>query len=128
MAKTILIIDDDVDFQFMVGSMLRTRGYQVRSLLEGRITDAVDIASACDIVLLDIDLPGVNEVELGKKLHESGRTLNIPVILVSGSVNGEEMFLQSHADAFIQKPFPLTILINKVQELLVEPVRKLTGY
>lgn len=39
------IIDDDVDFQFMVGSMLRTCGFEVRSLLEGKLTVVVDIAS-----------------------------------------------------------------------------------
>lgn len=126
MEKTILIIDDDVDFQLMVGSMLRSCGYEVRSLLEGKISLAVDIASRCDIVLLDIGLPGINGVELGKKLRESGTTSTIPVILISGSNHAEEMFVQSQANAFIQKPLSLTTLMNKVQELLVAPVKALT--
>ncbi len=128
MEKTILIIDDDVDFQFMVGSMLRTCGYQVRTLLEGKLTLAVDIASKCDMVLLDIELPGLSGVDLGKKLRASAETSNIPIILVSGQDNSDELFLQSKANAFIQKPFSLTTLLNKVQELLVTPVKKLARH
>lgn len=126
MEKTILIIDDDVDFQFMVGSMLRTCGYGVRTLLEGKASVAVDLASKCDIVLLDIELPGINGVDLGKELRTSAETSKIPIILVSGHDNVDKMFVQSQADAFIQKPFSLTTLIAKVQELLVAPVRQLS--
>jgi DNA-binding response OmpR family regulator len=125
--KTILIIDDDVDFQFMVGSMLRTCGYEVRTLLEGKLNVAVDIASKCDMVLLDIELPGLNGVHLGKELRASPKTSNIPIIVVSGHNNVDEMFIQSQATAFIRKPFSLTTLVNKVQALLVPPVKRLTA-
>jgi DNA-binding response OmpR family regulator len=126
MEKTILIIDDDVDFQFMVGSMLRTCGYEVRTLLEGKLSAAVDIARKCDIILLDIELPGINGVDLGKELRLTAETSNIPIILVSGHNNVDEMFAESQANAFIQKPFSLTTLIAKVQELLVAPVPQLS--
>ena len=90
--KTILIIDDDLDFQFMVGSMLRTSGYEVRTLLEGKLKSAVDIASKCDMVLLDIELPGLSGIDLGKQLRSVPATSEIPIILVSGHSNGDELF------------------------------------
>ncbi len=127
MDKTILIIDDDVDFQFMVGSVLGMCGYRVKTLLEGKLSVAVDLASKCDIVLLDIELPGINGVDLGRELRASTGTSNIPIILVSGHDNADELFAQSQANAFIQKPFSLTALIDKVRELLLAPARKLTG-
>lgn len=118
MEKTILIIDDDVDFQFMVGNMLRTSGYEVKTMLEGKLAAAVNIASKCDIVLLDLELPGANGVDLGERLRSSPETSNIPIILVSGHSKGDEMFIRSKADAYIQKPFSLSVLLKKIKELL----------
>ena len=58
--KTILIVDDDIDFQFMITTMLKLSGFHVKSLIEGQLIPAVDSAKACDMVLLDIELPGIN--------------------------------------------------------------------
>lgn len=118
MDKTILIIDDDVDFQFMVGSMLRTIGYEVKTLLEGKLDAAVEVASTCDIVLLDIELPGVNGLDLGIKLRSVPETAGIPIILISGNCDGDEMLIRSEANAFIQKPFRLSTLTDTIRELL----------
>ncbi len=118
MEKIVLIIDDDVDFQFMVGSMLRTSGYEVKTLLEGKMQSAVDIASQCDLVLLDIELPGVSGIDLGKMLKSVPETSAIPIILVSGNSDGDAMCIRSEANAFIQKPFHLSALMNKITELL----------
>lgn len=118
MDKTILIIDDDLDFQFMVGSMLRTSGYKVRTLLEGKMDSAVELASLSDIVLMDIELPGVNGFDLGIKLRSTPETSGIPIILISGNSDGDEMLIRSEANAFIQKPFRLSTLANKIRELL----------
>ena len=116
--KRILIIDDDPDFQWMVGNMLRTNGYEVKSQLEGK-TDAVWAnAKESDLILLDILLPGVNGVAIGKELKSSLETTHIPVILISGQKECGQMFIESQADALVQKPFSLSGLMIKVQELL----------
>jgi DNA-binding response OmpR family regulator len=62
--KTILIVDDDIDFQFMVASMLNLSGFCVKSLVEGKLISTIDSAKVCDIVLLDIELPGINGVDI----------------------------------------------------------------
>jgi DNA-binding response OmpR family regulator len=118
MDKTILIIDDDVDFQFMVGSVLRAIGYEVKTLLEGRPDSAVHLASTCDIVLLDIGLPGVNGIDVGIKLRSTPETADIPIILISANSDVDEMFSRSEANAFMQKPFSLSTLTSKITELL----------
>lgn len=118
MEKTILIIDDDVDYQYMLGSMLRKCGYGVKTLLEGKLKAAVNIASKCDIVLVDIELPGANGVDVSKKLRTSPETSNIPVIMVSSHNEDGKIFARSGATAYIQKPFSLTVLLDKIKELL----------
>jgi len=114
----VLIIDDDVDFQFMVGSMLRSSGYIVKSLLEGKLHTTLNLASECDVILLDIELPGMNGVDLGKRLKATPATANIPILLVSGHNKCEALFIESEANAFFQKPFSLSGLMSKIQELI----------
>jgi len=116
--KKVLIIDDDLDFQLMVGNMLRKNGYEVKSQLEGKTDAAWATARECDLVLLDIRLPGVNGVVIGKELKSSSETIHIPIILVSGQRECDQMFIESRADVMIQKPFSLSRLMHKVQELL----------
>lgn len=116
--KKILIIDDDVDFQWMVGSVLRKNGYEVRSQLEGKPDAAWAIARECDLVLLDIRLPGVDGITIGKELKSSSETIHIPVILLSGLKGCSQMFVESQADALIQKPFSLSGLMIKIKQLL----------
>jgi CheY-like chemotaxis protein len=106
--KTVLIIDDDLDFQMMVSDVLHRSGYKVKSILEGRINSVMKIAKKCDMILLDIDLPGMNGVEVGKKLKENPATENIPIILISGDSEGELNSKACHAGGFILKPFSLS--------------------
>jgi DNA-binding response OmpR family regulator len=107
-----------VDFQFMIRTMLKMGGYEVRSLLEGKPNAAVDIAKQCDIVLLDVDLPGANGVDVGKQLKSSPETSNIPVILVTANTECDKVFILAQANDFIQKPFSLAALMGKIKELL----------
>lgn len=116
--KTILVIDDDLDFQLMIGNMLRTSGFIVKTQLDGNVNHTLDSAKGCDMVLLDIELPGLSGVDLGKKLKSSPETLNIPIIMMSGHPECQSLFAESKANALIPKPFPLSRLMAKIRELL----------
>ena len=117
--KTILIIDDDSDFHTLVGSVLRKSGYKVLSLFDGRIKDVFSMAKTCDMVLLDVELPTVDGVEVGKQLKSDPVTKQIPIIMITGHTEGEKLYQESKANAFIQKPFSLSGLLNKIGECLV---------
>jgi two-component system, OmpR family, phosphate regulon response regulator PhoB len=116
-AKKILIIDDDRDFHLLVGGVLRRSGYEVKSLFEGTIYPAKKIARKCDMVLLDIELPGGSGIDVGKKLKSDSTTQNIPIILISGHTDGEKLFVESNANAYMEKPFVLSRLVAKIKEL-----------
>jgi DNA-binding response OmpR family regulator len=117
--KTILIIDDDSDFHVLVGSVLKKSGYKVLSLFDGTIKEVYKIVKSCDMVLLDIELPSVDGVEVGKQLKGDPSTQCIPIIMITGHTEGEKLFRESRANAYIQKPFLLTGLLNKIKECLV---------
>src|SRR5688572_19671834 len=116
--KTVLIVDDDIDFHFMITAMLKLSGFGVKSLIEGQLNSTIHSAIACDIILLDIELPGVSGVEIAKKLKSLPQTAGIPIILVSAHHDCERLFLESKANALFKKPFSLSQVLNKVNELL----------
>ena len=116
--KTVLIIDDDIDFQFMITSILASNGFDVKSLLEGRIFATVDSAKNCDIILLDVELPGASGVDIGRELKAQPETSDIPIILLTGHDEAERVFQESQANVLFKKPFLLGELLNKIKELL----------
>jgi response regulator RpfG family c-di-GMP phosphodiesterase len=121
--KTILIIDDDLDFHTLVGGVLRKAGYKVRSLFEGKVNQVFSLITTCDMVLLDIELPGVDGVEVGKRLKSDPSTRNIPIIMITGHTEGEKLFREAEANDFIQKPFQLSGLLTKITEGLRSATR-----
>ena len=116
--KIVLVIDDDRDFQTILKVSLNRSGYQVRSLFDGEISPTLDQRPSPDIILLDIDLPYANGVEVGKQLKSHASTKDIPVIMVSANPYVDELCKEAGANDFVQKPFTLKTLIEKVQEKL----------
>ena len=114
--KTILIIDDDADFHTLVGSVLKKSGYKVLSLFDGRIKEVFNMVKRCDMVLLDVELPTADGVEVGKQLKSDPKTQAIPIIMITGHTDGEKVFQESRANFFIQKPFMLSGLVTKIKE------------
>jgi DNA-binding response OmpR family regulator len=116
--KTILIIDDDVDFQLMMAMMLSERGFKVKSLFDGEFEAVTSHAKLCDLVLLDIDLPGFNGVDVGRHLKSDPETTSIPIILISGHTDAKQELTESHANFFMRKPFSLSAMLLKITQLL----------
>ena len=69
--KVILIIDDDPDFQTILQSIFSKIGFKVRSIFTGQVTDTLRTPPFPDIILLDMDLPVANGVEIGKQLKSN---------------------------------------------------------
>jgi DNA-binding response OmpR family regulator len=118
MEKIVLVIDDDEDFQTILKVTLNRSGFKVRSLFDGAIADSIVEEPFPDIILLDIDLPLVNGVEVGKQLKLNKTTRDIPVIMVSANPYLDELCKEAGAVDFVQKPFTLGTLIQKVKKTL----------
>lgn len=116
--KTILIIDDDKDFQTILTVTLNQSGFMVRSLFNGEIAETLEEQPVPDIILLDIDLPFANGVEVGKQLKLNASTRDIPVIMVSANPFLDQLCKEAGAIDYVQKPFDVKTLIQKVEERL----------
>ena len=116
--KLILVIDDDKDFQTILKVTLNQSGYTVKSLFDGQITSTLNEQPVPDVILLDVDLPYANGVEVGKQLKSNASTKNVPVIMVSANPYVDELSREVGAADYVQKPFTLKTLIQKVQQML----------
>jgi DNA-binding response OmpR family regulator len=116
--KIILVIDDDQDFQTILRFTLNKSGYSVRSLFNGEISQSINEQPFPDVILLDVDLPHANGVEVGKQLKLNASTKDIPVIMVSANPYVDVLSREVGAAGYVQKPFALKTLIQKVQATL----------
>jgi response regulator RpfG family c-di-GMP phosphodiesterase len=82
----------------------------VRALTEVR-------AAMPDLVILDVNMPGVDGLELCTRLKRHARTANLPVLLLTGSEAGEVEAARAGADAYLRKPFSPLELLALVERL-----------
>jgi phosphate regulon transcriptional regulator PhoB len=118
--EKILIVDDEQDLVKLVRFNLEKDGYKVISASNGE--DALLLArkEMPDLVVLDLMLPGIDGLEVCKKLKADTELVNIAVIMLTAK--GEEsditLGLKLGADDYITKPFSPKELVARVQAVL----------
>jgi two-component system cell cycle response regulator len=121
-APSVLVVDDDDDTRLLVMTAL-ARG-QVRcteaSSGEDALREAEANADHIDCIVLDVVLPGINGIEVLRRLKASPVTAHIPVIIVSGTAT-EDLDIVSASDIgasdHLAKPCSPTVLLAKVRVL-----------
>ncbi len=119
-SERILLVDDEDLIIEVAGDMLETLGYTIFTAGNGEEAIRVyqDNKEEIDIVILDMIMPGMN----GEKVFDRLKDINpkIKVLLSSGySINGQAVhILEKGCMGFIQKPFDLRALSQKVREVL----------
>jgi len=114
--KSIVIVEDDVDLQFIFKSVLRRAGFDVKILSDGR--SLPDYSMLPDLFIFDIELPFITGLSLCKKVKVDPATRHIPVMIASASA---ELLVQANeacADEVLEKPFDPKVLVAKVRSLL----------
>ena len=118
----IMIIEDDEIIRQELTSLLRNALFQVSEIKEFiDVTRKIKEANP-DLVLLDVNLPGVSGMDICKELRKDS---DIPVIFITGNntTMDELNCLQQGGDDFISKPFQPPILLARIQTLLKRTVK-----
>jgi DNA-binding response OmpR family regulator len=120
MAARILIVEDNPDLLAIFKQVLGT-DFDVRTALTGE--DAIAIAASFepDLVLLDLQLPGISGIETGQCIKQNAAPRFVPIVVLTalGDLANETAILGSGCcDAFMAKPTPLATIRAKVDELL----------
>jgi two-component system cell cycle response regulator len=110
--STVLIVDDDPSIRKVLKGTLVGR-YITLEADGGETAIKMATESPPDLIILDVEMPGLSGIDVCKKLKEMARTKRIPVMLISSSRNKEEVIvgLQAGADDYLTKPiYPPEIL------------------
>lgn len=129
MAK-ILIIDDDTQYRALVRRMLEADGYEVVDAREAKSGHELFDEANPDVVITDILMPGVDGIELIRRLRQEGRS--VPIIAISGGgYCPPDLYLLSSqylgATLTLSKPFRREELLDCVQKVLSDPVQQADG-
>ena len=122
--KKILICDDDLGILEVMQMMLEMEGFTI--LTESNSTNLInDIRTfQPDLLLMDLWMPVLSGDQLLKTIRSTKDIEALPVIILSASVDGNDIAHKAGADNFISKPFELDHLANVVKEVLKESQNK----
>ena len=116
----ILIVDDTPANLNVLSTILTQQGYKVRPANNGEVALIVAQRAAPDLILLDIQMPGMNGFEVCKKLKEIEQTRDIPVIFISALdevLDKVEAFEVGGVD-YITKPFQILEVLARIEHQL----------
>lgn len=117
MGKKILIADDDEGIVDAVTMILEVMGYEVESTYNGgEVISAVE--KHPDLILLDIWMSGYDGRDICKALKSNPELRDIPVLMISASRGIRQSALDSGANDFMEKPFDMDVLLERVDRLL----------
>jgi DNA-binding response OmpR family regulator len=116
----ILIVDDTPANLNVLSTILTQQGYKVRPANNGEVALVVAQRAAPDLILLDIQMPGLNGFEVCKRLKEIDLTRDIPVIFISALdevLDKVEAFEVGGVD-YITKPFQILEVLARIEHQL----------
>lgn len=124
MAPRILIAEDHRTLAESLLQLLKSRGYQAEHTADGIATLRAIAAAPPDLLLLDLNLPGLHGVELLKKLRQSPRAADLPVVIITGAYKGE-VYPRAAATLgvrhYLEKPFKVADLMGAIAQALPGP-------
>ncbi len=120
MTRTILIADDSNVFRQLEAKLLESRGYNVVHAADGIETLRRAVDDKPDLILLDIQMPVMDGVQVLATLKKQEETCDIPVIVVTtiGREKDRDILLRGGANAFLSKPIDGPTLVRQIKELL----------
>jgi DNA-binding response OmpR family regulator len=114
----VLIVDDDDGLRAFLRAALEGDGCIVREAASAEEGLAALDEELPDLILLDVEMPRMNGIEMLQRVRERHGVETIPVVMFSGKVEAEEAAEEAGAQAFIGKPFDPAELLASTRQLL----------
>ena len=120
MTKRILVVDDNEDNRQILIDLLSAAGYQIVEATNGLDAVALATSERPDLVLMDIQLPGIDGHEATRRIKAEPALARTPVIAVTSyALAGDDVkAAQAGCDDYVTKPFSPRALLAKVRERL----------
>jgi two-component system, cell cycle response regulator DivK len=120
MSKRILAVDDQEDNRRIFRDLLTTVGFEVIEAIDGEEAVALAAQHVPDLILMDIQLPGIDGYEATRRIKASPLLKAIPVIAVTSyALTGDDSkAFEAGCDAYVAKPFSPRALLAKIRTYL----------
>ena len=116
--KRILIVDDEPDILEFLQIIFEEAGFLAVTTEKGDYLEKLHQGAMPDLVLLDMLLSGRDGREIVRQLKSNGKTKHVPVIMFSAHPSAEKTAREAGADDFVEKPFDIDVLLQKVERLI----------
>ncbi len=115
--SSILIVDDNLSNLQLIGKLLAFTGYKVTLTESGEAALEIIRNDKPDLILLDLVMPGMDGLEVCKKLKNKSETCNIPVIFCTGNseLKDIEKCFDAGGDDYTTKPIESHLVLNRIQ-------------
>ena len=118
MPATILVAEDQADIRDLLVLNLRGAGYEVSAVGDGLAALQQQAAAPCDLLILDLMMPGKDGLEVCKALRAKGNAVPILMLTAKSTELDRVLGLELGADDYLTKPFSLAELLARVKALL----------
>jgi two-component system, cell cycle response regulator DivK len=120
MSKRILIVEDQEDNRRIMRDLLSASGYELIEANDGEKGLALAESEVPDLVLMDIQLPGLDGYEVTRRIKANAALSHIPIIAVTSyALSGDDQkAFASGCDGYVTKPFSPRQLLAKIREFL----------
>jgi two-component system cell cycle response regulator DivK len=118
--RTVLVVDDHEDNRRILRDLLRSAGYDIVEATTGEDGVAAARARTPDLILMDIQLPGIDGYEATRRIKADEALRRIPLIVVTSyALSGDDAkAIAAGADAYVAKPFSPRAMLAKIREYL----------
>jgi two-component system phosphate regulon response regulator PhoB len=120
MERDILVVEDEADIRELLRHVLEAAGYAVRAVGDGEAALREVRAARPGLLLLDLMLPGMDGLDLCRRLRERPETRELPIVMLTarGEENDVVAGLNLGADDYVTKPFSPRVLLARLQAVI----------
>lgn len=114
----ILIVEDEVDLCDSIAEGLQIDGYAVDTCYDGEEASLLLGAESYDLVVLDLNLPGMDGIEILKEVRKQNQNIKVLILSARSSVSDKVLGLDEGANDYLAKPFDFEELEARIRSLL----------
>lgn len=114
----LLVVEDEIDLQEAIAEGLRMDGYAVDTCGDGNKAYELLFVENYDLVILDLNLPGMDGMEILEKIREENKELKVLILSARSSVSDKVKGLDMGANDYLSKPFDFEELEARIRGLL----------
>lgn len=119
-SRTILVVEDDARVRSLLRFVVTRGGYRLLETSDGETALRLVEERRPDLVLLDVNLPGIDGVEVCRRIKSCPGTRDVRVMIVTAGTMDEDRNrgLAAGADGWVNKPFSPLALLERIKEEL----------